>query len=637
MYSSIRSLPRAAGRALKVFCFGAIVAVAAGCSSHNYNSGYGVAWVTLTAEPGDFASYIVNIDSVTLTDSAGNTYTALATVEPVDLVKLSNVAELWGSATIPDDTYVSATIVLDYTNAAISVMRGGVPEKATVVGPTGAAVTTQTFTVKFDPANPLVIKASYATSNADLLALDFNLPASNTINMATAPATVTVNPFMTAGALPADTKLIRVRGPLLNSSVDLGTYTIYERPFYDEVNTIGSLTLFSNANTVFTLNGTNYVGTPGLTALSQTSAGTTLTLAFTTFEPTPTPTGTAGKFNAVYVVAGSSLESFYTQNLSGEVIARSGNTLTVRGGTLFGSTISLTNGYFGFEEKDAQVLVGPNTTVTEEGVAAPGTLNYNSIGVGQYIDAIGTYSLPSSGVVTLDASIVNSGQVRVQSTHAYGQLVSGAAGAATMSLQTLDGWPASVFNFAGNGTTSAQDSNAAAYRVNTGATDLSGTAAGTPLWIDGYVNGFGAAPPDFNATAVTQEAAMPASLRVTWSGTGTTAPFTGLSSGGFAVDLANTSLASAVIRIGPESIDLHSLPASPQVVPTGAAASTTFAPDFAFGSAAAGIQTFNSFASFVTALNTGLTATTAAVSLEARGSYDRTTNTFTADTVNVVL
>ncbi len=637
MHSSIRSLPRAAGRVLKAFCVGAIVAVAVGCSSHNYNSGYGVAWVTLTAEPGAFASYIVNIDSVTLTDTAGNTYTALATIEPVDLVKLGNVAELWGSATIPDDTYVSATVVLDYTNAGIYVARGGVPEKATVVGPTGAAVTTQTFTIKFDPANPLVIKASYATSNAARLALDFNLPASNSINMATAPATVTVTPFMTAGALPADAKLIRIRGPLLNSSVDLGTYTIYERPFHDEVNTIGSLTIFNGASTVYTLNGTNYVGTPGLTALSQTSAGTTLTLAYTTFEPTTTPTGIAGKFNSVYVVAGSSLESFYTQNLSGQVIARSGNTLTVRGGTLFGSTISLTNGYFGFEQADSQVLVGPTTIVTEEGVASPGTLNYNSIGVGQYIDAIGTYSKSSSGLVTLDATTANSGQVRVQPTQAYGQLLTGAAGTATMTLQALGGWPASVFNFAGNGTTSAQDSNAAAYRVNTGATDLSGTAAGTSLWADGYVNGFGAAPPDFNATAVTQEAAVPASLRVTWSGSGTAAPFTGLSSGGFAVDLTNTSLASAVIQIGPESIDLHSLPASPQVVPTTVATSATFAPDYALGSAAAGISTFNSFASFVTALNSGLTATTAAVSLEARGLYNRSTNTFTADTVNVVL
>ena len=52
-----------------------------------------------------------------------------------------------------------------------------------------------------------------------------------------------------------NTKLIRVRGPLINSSIDVNTYTVYIRPFYDEANNIGSLTLFSQPNTVYTLNG----------------------------------------------------------------------------------------------------------------------------------------------------------------------------------------------------------------------------------------------------------------------------------------------------------------------------------------------------------------------------------------------
>ena len=637
MHSSFHSLRRVLGGVKFVFLAAAAFA-AAGCHSHNYNSGYGVAWVTLTAEPGDFASYVVNVDSVSLTDKTGNVYTALGTVEPVDLVKLGTVSELWGTATIPDDTYVSATVTLDYTKAAISVMVGGVPQKATIVGPSGAALTgTTTVKVTFDPNHPLVIAPSYATTNAVRLALDFNLPASNSISYATSPATVTVNPYMTAAVAPADTKLIRVRGPLINSSADLQSYTIYERPFYDEASNIGSLTLFNDANTVYTINGTTYVGAAGLSVLAQTSAGSTLTSAYTTFEPTTTPAGGAGKFNTVYVIAGSSLESFYTQNLSGEVIARSGDTLTLRGGTLWGSALSLANGYFAFENADSQVLLGPGTTVTAEGNATLGNLDYRSIAVGQRITAIGTYSLPSSGVVTLDATSPTAGQVRLQSTRAWGQLLAGAAGSASITLQTQDGWPASVFNFAGNGATTAQDSSAADYKVDTGTVDLSGTAAGTPLWIDGYTNAFGSAPPDFKATAVTQEAAVPASLQVTWSGSGTTSPFAALSSSALSIDLANTNLASAVIRIGPESIDLKSLAASPQVVPTAAAASATFLPSYAEGNAASGINTFATFATFATGLNSAISATAPVTAFEARGLYDRATNTFTADTVNVVL
>ncbi len=637
MHSSFHSLRRVLGGVKFVFLAAAAFA-AAGCHSHNYNSGYGVAWVTLTAEPGDFASYVVNVDSVSLTDKTGNVYTALGTVEPVDLVKLGNVSELWGTATIPDDTYVSATVTLDYTKAAISVMVGGVPQKATIVGPSGAALTgTTTVKVTFDPNHPLVIAPSYATTNAVRLALDFNLPASNSISYATSPATVTVNPYMTAAVAPADTKLIRVRGPLINSSADLQTYTIYERPFYDEASNIGSLTLFNDANTVYTINGTTYVGAAGLSVLAQTSAGSTLTSAYTTFEPTTTPAGGAGKFNTVYVIAGSSLESFYTQNLSGEVIARSGDTLTLRGGTLWGSALSLANGYFAFENADSQVLLGPGTAVTAEGNATLGNLDYRSIAVGQRITAIGTYSLPSSGVVTLDATSPTAGQVRLQSTRAWGQLLAGAAGSASITLQTPRWLAGERVQFRGQ-------------RRHDRAGFLGGGLQGRhrhgrPV---GHRRGHAAMDRRLHECLRQRTARFQGHGRDPGSrGAGESAghlerfghdsPFAALSSSALSIDLANTSLASAVIRIGPESIDLKSLAASPQVVPTAAAASATFLPSYAEGNAVSGINTFATFATFATGLNSAISATAPVTAFEARGLYDRATNTFTADTVNVVL
>ena len=94
---------------------------------------------------------------------------------------------------------------------------------------------------------------------------------------------------MTIGHQPSDTKLIRVRGPLANSSVDVDTYTAYIRPFYDEANNIGQLTLFSQPTTIYTLNGVGYVGNAGLNALSVLSAGSTMTAGFTTFQPDYNP------------------------------------------------------------------------------------------------------------------------------------------------------------------------------------------------------------------------------------------------------------------------------------------------------------------------------------------------------------
>jgi hypothetical protein len=624
----------------------AVAVLAAGCHNNNQNSGYGVAWVTLTDQPGDFSSYIVDVDSITLTRSDGAIVTAIGSPETVDFTKLSNLSELWGTATIPIGTYTSANIILDYTNATISVMVGGLPQKATVVNSAGVAVTQQTINVLLDPAGPLVVPATYATTSAQLLAVNFNLAASTpSINLTTTPAKVTVKPYMTVGVAPSDQKLIRVRGPLINSSVSLGTYTVYERPFLDEADNLGSLSMFVDANTIYAINGVVSQGTPGLTQLSESSAGTTLTAAWTTFEPTVTPSATAGKFHAKYVIAGSTLEDVYTSGLEGDVVSRTGNTLKVRGSTLQLYTGG-TTGTSIYNTADATVKLGPATIVTADDTTLTG-LNYNSVAVGQHIVVRGIYTAPSTGVVDIDASgstYTNTGSVRLISTQLWGSLVSSSAGTLTMNLQTINDWPVSDFAFAGNGTAAATNPVAAAFTVNTGALANPVTTVADPVWIDGLVAPFGSAPPAFDATAIASEASVPASLQVHWTGTGTKTPFAALVAAGLSIDLTNASISSAVIRVGPESLALASLPAFTVVPQAGIASSAglpaLFTPRFSYGDptavAPAGIHVFSSFGTFATDLTAAL-ATTAALQMEARGTYNRTTNTFSASSVDVVL
>jgi hypothetical protein len=627
----------------------AVAIFAAGCHKNNLTSGYGVAWVTVTDQPGDFSSYIVNVDSITLTRSDGAVVTALGSPETVDFTKLSDLSELWGGATIPIGTYTSASIILDYTNAVISVMVGGVPQKATVVDSAGAAVTTQTINVIMDPAGQLTVPATFATTSAQRLAIDVDLAASTPlINMATSPATVTVKPYLTVGVAPSDQKLIRVRGPLINSSVSLGTYTVYVRPFLDEADNLGSLSLFVDANTLYAINGVVSTGTTGITQLSQSSAGTTVTAAYTTFEPTATPSATAGKFHAKYVIAGSTLEDVYTSGLEGDVVSRTGNTLKVRGSTLqlyTGGTIGTSI----YNTADATVTLGAATIVTADDTTLT-DLNYNSVAVGQHVVVRGLYTAPSTGVVDIDATgstATNTGSVRLISTQLWGSLVSSGAGTLSMNLQTINDWPVSAFTFAGNGTSAATDPLAAAFAVKTGALTIPVTTVADPLWIDGLVAPFGSAPPAFDATAIASEASVPASLQVHWTTTGTKTPFSALSSSGLTIDSANTSLGTAVIRVGPESIALASLPASPQftVVPQAGIASSVagvfmFKPRFSYGDPTAvtpaGIHVFSAFGTFATDLTAAL-ATTSALQLVARGTYNRATNTFSASSVDVVL
>ena len=239
-----------------------------------------------------------------------------------------------------------------------------------------------------------------------------------------------MRPFVTAGVLPADTKLIRVRGPLINSNLGLGTYTVYVRPFYDEANNIGTLTLFNQSNTIYTINGSNYVGEAGLKTLSLLSAGSTTVAAFTTFQPTvnsnPSPPSTAGRFNLVYVIGASSLEDYYTEGLSGEVIRRVGNTVTLLGSTLFLNTANT----FSYQVAPTRLLLGSGTIVTadDNSTGERAQRRVRSRSASTCPRAASTASL-SDGVVQLDAtgtSSTNTGSVRLQTTEFWGSLVSSA-------------------------------------------------------------------------------------------------------------------------------------------------------------------------------------------------------------------
>jgi hypothetical protein len=698
--------------------------VAAGC--HNpLTSGFGIAWTQMTVEPGEFTTYIVTIDSITLNGVHVGEITALATPEIVDLTQLNNYAELYAAASIPNDTYTSAIITLDYTpvslggQSVIGVMgANGVPQQANVVLPDGTTTPTSTtvsVTVNFDPLHPLVITGTFASTSAERLAIDFDLAASNTIDRSTNPATVTVRPFLSVGIQPSDAKLVRVRGPLINSSVgatagsnigptipaptpapgDVGTYSVFVRPFFDEVDSLGSLSLFNSAKTIYTINGVAYVGVAGINALQQLSAGTTMTIAYTTFtpdiNPLPSPPATGGTYFPVYVLGGSTAEDIFTEGLSGYVVARNGNTVTLRNWTLFINDDELFVNQVDpavippTTTADAKLLLGPNTTVTVDNSTS--ILNSAAVSVGQYISARGLLQ-QLTGIVTLDATGNQSddtGSVRILNSQAFGSLVSSANGSLVMNVQNINGWPASVFDFTGNGASATP--TAAAFAVNTGTLALPITsagvpvAAGDPLWVNGIMSAFGSAPPDFNATAVNSEASVqvaggagttpapgnsaapgnlvcglgsqvctPASLQIIWP-SGTTTPFTGFSNDGFSIDLSNAQLQSAQILIGGETLALTSLPANPQIVPTTSPITSTFSPQYTVGNpttssifptSTTGISTtaincFAVFPSFVSKVNSTMNSANPALQLQARGVYNRSTNTFYATTVDLVL
>jgi hypothetical protein len=670
----------------------------AGCHSQGNTSFYGIAWVDVTAAPApQYASYVVTIDSITLTRSDNTIYTAVATPEVVDLTQIQNFAELWSSGAIPDGTYISATITIDYTAAAIAVRQGNTSVACLPSPPVGGcaildaatklAPTTYSITVQFDPLTQPTITPTFASTSAALMAVDFDLPASGYIDNSTSPPTVYVRPYVSIGHAPADTKLIRVRGPLANSSVDVNTYTVFIRPFYDEANNIGQVTMFSQPTTVYTLNGKVLIGNSGLSALSVLSAGSTMTAGYTTFQPDYNPTNGAyaGRFNLQYVVAGSTLEDIYTNGISGDVIAREGDTLTLRGSTL----ILTTDDTFEYDVNDCLVQLGSGTTVTADDNPLLKNLTESSVAVGDHITARGilvqtTVAGQACGLVTLGEAVLldstgtsatNTGSVRLQPNEAFGTLVSSAAGSLVMDLSSIDYWPVAAYNFAGNGTTAPAP---ATFSVNTeGLTLPAGTAPGDPIWVSGYASSFGAAPPDYLSFALNNELSVqtaggalgggvpttpgsgvcgvgsqvcdPAVLSVNWTA-GTTTPFTTFSDASFIINVSNSAITSATIQIGSETLLMKSLPSSPVIVPTANATTETFAPRYSWGNPLTSTTTSasttasttqlnasSSFSAFVSGVTATLSSTQPAQQLVARGIYDRATNTFTATQIDFAL
>jgi hypothetical protein len=604
--------------------FGAALAAAlTGCST-NTNVTNGTPVVTVTAEAaGDYSTYVVGLTLYSATRSDGYVaYPAGYTYEEfADLTQRVDLTELLNAVGIPTGTYTSVTIGIDYSEPIVYLL--GQTTAATVEDTSG----TQNFgivyvTVKLDPAHPLVVNLNQSTP----FALDFDLAAMNSFS----GNTVTVKPFVVATATPTDTEPVRARGLFVVTQPSSSNFIEDLRPFEDNIySTVGALTVNTTSTTYYNINGKVYTGSAGLTAMAGLTSNTPVE-AYGTLGDMSTITPA---FTATQVYAGTVVSNGEYEHVRGIVTARSGDSLTVADATyLYYEGYCLSNLCFTWYPT-ATVNVSSSTIVTEDATATPSPLSSQSISVGSQIDAIGLGTTNSSGALTLDAT---QGGVRLQSTAVWGLLTAGASGAATVNVSALDSTPASTFNFAGTGTSSASDAVPASYAIDTAAAttgaDQSATPAGTLLRVDGFPTSYGSAPPDFDATAVTPAASEPADLIVEWSISGTTSPFTSYDSTSLVLNLANATTSAVVV--GPD------LPTNGQssLALTGTPTIAISGGDqFAIGNATNGISVFSSPSAFASDLTSTLNGSTAVFKVVAIGSYDAATNTFTASRVDVAL
>jgi len=481
--------------------------------------------VTITDAKGDFLSYIVSVTSLQLQTASGTSVETIPATTKVDFAQLVDLSEVLSARQIPPGEYVSAKLTIDYTNAQITADDGtGNPVALSPVDASGVPIAAPvTVTVQLDNDHHLHITAAQIAR----LALDFNLAVSNVVDLTA--DTVTVAPTLVASVAPADVKPVRVRGSLGTVTSGDNDFVVDVMPFHDEDETTGQVTVHVGATTTYQINGTAFAGDAGIAALAAVSSGTKVA-AFGTVQ-----VGDQSIFTATTVLAGTSLESPGQDRISGTVIARNQNALTIRH-----ATWSESDGDFDFERKDVTVMIGPATVVTEVGHA--GSFTSADISVGQRIQASGAASKGDDGSITLDAS---AGQVNLDITSASGTVTQLADGSLTFSLQSLGGLPATVFDFSGTGPTAAKDATAAAYVVDTGTLTQSSLSLSSPAQALGFVTGFGAAPPDFTADTLITAPSVQAQLQLRFGRHGSPSAFIGLSPSSTALVIDLSSLSSS--------------------------------------------------------------------------------------------
>jgi hypothetical protein len=631
-------------------------ATASGCSA----STCGTAVMTITDAAGDFLSYKVNLVSLQLQKADGTMVETLPATTAVDFVQLISLSEVISTRQIPPGNYVAAQVTVDFTNASIMVDDGtGTGVAVKPVDSTGAALGQLALTVQLDNSNNLKISAAKASR----IGFDFNLLASNMVNLTA--KTVTVSPVLEASVVLVDNKQVRVRGEI--SAVDTANndYTVSVDPFNDHDanddnnNNGGSgngngndandndkvlpLVVNTTSTTTFEINGTPFSGAAGLAQLATLPANT-ISIAFGSLSTTDQT------FTATSVLAGTSVSGGNLDHIQGSVVARVGNTLTIHGARMDDR-----------DGKDDDHFVAGNTTVTiaaatavtEQGqVSATPAHTIAEISVGSLIDAFGTASTDGSGKVTLDAT---AGRVRLDLTSVQGALAAAATGKITLALSSIDRQPISLFSFTGTGSVSGVDTDPTKYVVTTGALSLTPFTVGGSVLGIGFVNSFGTTPPDFTAVTLANaimgddnddndandndnngnnNSGKGAQMDIDWGNSGTTTPFKALTATDLDLDVKNGSIGSKHrIQVDPQDVDIEQL--SSDVMIVGATSGMTL---FAItGQHGRMTENFQSFADFEKALAADLNGTTTALRLTAQGQYDATTNTFTAQRITILL
>ncbi len=567
-----------------------------GCDSNNNGIGseeQGEIIIGLTDAEGDFLTYTAEILSLKLTRANGAEVETLPLATTVDFAQYAEVTEFLTVATVPAGTYISASMVADYSNANIVVQdENGAAKDAVVKDNQGNVLGRLEMDVQFARDNSFVIVPGIPAH----ITLDFDLETTHSIDLAQTPAEVVVDPVLIADTLLEDPKPHRLRGLLQTVNADKNVFSVRVRPFQRSSGLFGSLRVTTLDNTVYELDETAYTGKQGLDQLALMPP-TTAIVVFGQLNIS------ARKFEASEVYAGTSVPWGDKDLVTGHVVAREGDVLTLRGASVVRSNNSVV-----FND-EVKLTVGIDTRVTKQATIGE-RLDKNALSVGQRITAAGRLINTTPGNLQLDAS---EGHVRMLLTNLNGEVVQ--VTPLIVDLQSIDGRRIEIFDFSGTGST--EDADPARYEIDTHTLSLQNIKLNDPVKVRGHVTLFGGAPEDFTAQTLINVQALAAKMAIHWKSSGTTIPFASQSPSALVVKLDSDNLGNLhhVFRGGVVT-NLVGLSENPTIAPN----ATTFGL-FAIAQNRS-VQVFTDFTSFESALASRLNGITKLNRIHARGSFN---------------
>jgi hypothetical protein len=389
-----------------------------------------------------------------------------------------------------------------------------------------------------------------------------------------------------------------------------GTFGVIVRPFLHIISgsneSFGVLEVITNDDTIYEINKEVYHGYTGLSALAEMQVLTAIIVhGDLKFNPP--------RFKARQVYAGSSVPGGELDTVTGNVISRENNVLTVKGATLIrsGGSVVFNN--------TMTVQLGIYTAVRRK--FSLEQYNIDGISVGQRVMVFGTLN---DGETELDAT---QGHVRMLLTTLRGRTLDNGPPWFVIDLDSIDRRRVRTFDFSGTGTDTENDADPAHYEIDVGSLDVSSIPLETPVKVRGFVNTFGQAPEDFEAQTVVDVSNVMAFLTVNWGPNSITA-IESISSEALTLNLETVGLFHHLTRVG-VVIDLTELsdPLLIQPIEEGLGF-FTISRDGAH-------KLHLTFANFVTDLEEQLAANDKVKSLSAIGHFNDSTSILTAVNISI--